>query len=120
MPTFYADEDFPGPVVRVLRARGYDILTVREDGCAGTEDSAVLARATELDRVVLTKNRNDFHRLHAAVPGHSGIVTITDDPDRQAAALAGPGHSAAAVSSHPTLAGVLIRVVKPSAPPNMP
>ena len=115
MSTFYADEDFPGPVVAVLRARGYDILTVQQYGRAGGDDPAVLARGIELGRVVLTKNRNDFHHLHAAVPDHLGIVTITDDKNR--AALADRIH--AAVSAHSDLAGVLIRVVKPN-PPQVP
>ncbi len=117
MPTFYADEDFPGPAVTALRARGYDILTVQQDGGAGADDSIVLARATELGCVVLTKNRNDFHRLHTAVPDHAGIVTITDDADRTA--LADRIH--AAVSKHPNLAGVLIRIVRPqTSPPKAP
>ncbi|VTU00860.1 Uncharacterized protein OS=Candidatus Entotheonella sp. TSY1 GN=ETSY1_46280 PE=4 SV=1: Mut7-C [Gemmataceae bacterium] len=115
MPTFYADEDVPGPLVRALRALGHDVLTAPQDGRAGADDAAVLARATELGRVVLTKNRGDFHRLHAAVPGHSGIVTFTDDKDR--VALADRIHAAAA--AHPDLAGVLIRVVKPN-PPQVP
>ena len=116
MPAFYADEDFPGPVVAVLRARGYDILTVRQDGRAGGDDAAVLARAVELGRVVLTKNRNDIRHLHAAAPDHLGIVTITDDKDR--AALADRIH--AAVSVYANLAGVLIRIVKPNPPPQVP
>jgi predicted nuclease of predicted toxin-antitoxin system len=112
VPTFYADEDFPGPVVAALRAREYDILTVQQDGRAGADDPVVLARAVELGRCVLTKNRNDFHRLHAAVPNHLGIITITDDPNR--AALADRIH--AAVCAHRDLAGVLIRIVKPNPP----
>jgi predicted nuclease of predicted toxin-antitoxin system len=117
VPTFYADEDFPGPIVQRLRALGYDVLTAHEDGRANQKipDPDVLARAIELGRVVLTKNRHDFHRLHAAVPDHFGIVTITDDKDR--AALADRIH--AAVSAHTDLAGVLIRVVKPN-PPQVP
>ncbi len=112
MPTFYADEDFPGPVVRALRALGYDVLTVPQDGRSGVDDATVLARAVELGRAVLTKNRGDFHKLHATAPNHCGIVTITDDPDR--AALADRIH--AAVSAHADLAGQLVRVVKPNPP----
>ncbi|MCE9532467.1 MAG: DUF5615 family PIN-like protein [Planctomycetes bacterium] len=110
MPTFYADEDFPGPVVAALRALGFNVLTVQQDRLASADDPIVLARAVELGRAVLTKNRNDFHRLHAAVPEHAGIITITDDPDR--AALA--DRINAAVSAYTDLAGVLIRIVKPN------
>jgi len=109
---FYADEDFPGPVIVVLRLLGYDILTVREDRRAGGEDPDVLARAKELGRAVLTKNRDDFHHLHADDSDHSGIVTITDDPDRPS--LAARIH--AAVSVYESLAGILIRIVKPNPP----
>ena len=115
MLSFYADEDFPGPAVIALRALGYDVLTVPQDGRAGADDPVVLARAADLGRAVLTKNRNDFHRLHAAMPNHAGIVTITDDKDRAALAL----RIQSAIASHTDLAGVLIRVVKPN-PPQVP
>jgi preprotein translocase subunit Sec61beta len=45
----------------------------------------------------------------AAPPAHAGIVTFTDDPDTDA--LAVRIHSAIAAAS--TLAGVLIRIVRP-------
>jgi predicted nuclease of predicted toxin-antitoxin system len=109
---FYADEDFPGPVILVLRLLGYDILTVQEDGRAGGDDPAVLARAKELERCVLTKNRNDFHQLHRKTPDHFGIVTITDDEDRHA--LAGRIHFAVGV--HQSFKGMLIRIVKLNPP----
>ena len=40
MVVFYADEDFPGPVTDALRALGYDVLTVQQDGRAGGDDGA--------------------------------------------------------------------------------
>lgn len=114
MAVFYADEDFPGPVTDQLRALGYDVLTVQDDGRAGVgiPDPDVLTRAIALGRTVLTKNRKDFYRLHATVPLHAGIVTIRDDPDR--VALAARIH--AAVSALPSLAGQLVRVNRPPKP----
>lgn len=112
MTLFYADEDFPGPVTAALRTLGYDVVTVQQDGRAGSGDPAVLARAISLGRAVLTKNRTDFYRLHALVPAHAGIVVIRDDPDRPA--LAARIH--AAVSALPTLAGQLVRVNRPPKP----
>ncbi len=44
-------------------------------------DEQVLARATELERVLLTLNRRDFRRLHGERPGHAGIVSCTYDAD---------------------------------------
>jgi hypothetical protein len=115
--TFYADEDFPGPATEALRALGDDVLTVQEDGRAGVgiPDPDVLVRATSLGRTVLTKNRVDFYRLHAAAPLHAGIVTIRDDPDR--AGLAARIH--AAVSALPAMAGQLVRINRPNPPPKL-
>ena len=89
MARLYADEDVPRPLVEHLRALGHDVLTALEAGQANqsVDDPGVLARATSLGRAVLTYNRKDFKRLHAATPGHAGIVSCTrDDADPQALA----------------------------------
>ena len=39
-------------------------------------------RATEVNRVLLTLNRQDFKRLHFQNPDHAGILICTEDPDR--------------------------------------
>ena len=51
MAAFYADENFPLPVVEALRRLG------------------------------LTLNRWEFIGLHAQLPRHAGIVVCTQDPD---------------------------------------
>jgi predicted nuclease of predicted toxin-antitoxin system len=80
----YADENFPLRVVEELRRLGQDVLTAFEDGKANQSvtDQELLARATELDRAVMTLNRLDFKRLHLSTPNHSGIIICTEDPDR--------------------------------------
>ena len=115
MASFYADENFPFPTVVALRAAGHDVLTALDDGRAGAgiPDPDVLARATALGRAVLTHNRKDYLRLHAADPTHAGIVACKEDLDFQA--LADRIH--AAVSAHSDLTGQLVRVVKPNPPP---
>ena len=35
MARFYADENFPLPVVEELRKSGHDVLTIQEDGLGG-------------------------------------------------------------------------------------
>ncbi len=117
MAQLYADEDFPGPIVAALLALGHDVLTVGADGRAsiGVPDPDVLARAIQLGRTVLTKNRRHFYRLHRVDPNHFGIVTVRDDPDRQAVAA----RIHAALSSVPSMNGQLIRVNKPN-PPQVP
>lgn len=52
--TLYMDVHVPGPITRQLRRRGVDALTAQEDGHDAASDEQVLARATELGRVVFT------------------------------------------------------------------
>lgn len=80
---FYADENFPLAAVVELRRLGHDVLTAFEDGRANkrVEDDKVLARATKLDRAVLTINHVEFRRLHNRRQVHAGIVICTFDND---------------------------------------
>jgi hypothetical protein len=73
---FYANENFPLPVVERLRDLGHDVLTVLEAGSAGQSipDEEVLALAVGEQRCVLTFNRRHFIRLHRGNPTHAGIV----------------------------------------------
>src|SRR2546429_88793 len=82
----YADEDFALPVVIELRQQGHDVLTAQDDGRAGADDAAVLARADSLQRAVLTYNRRHFERLHRQGASHHGILSATRDSDFQALA----------------------------------
>jgi Domain of unknown function (DUF5615) len=79
----YADENFPRPVVETLRTLGHDVLTVQETRTVGTAmpDRDVLSFASSEERAVLTINRRDFIRLHAADPAHAGIIVCTLDLD---------------------------------------
>lgn len=79
MARLYADEQFPRPVVEVLRSFGHDVLTVQEAGQAGSSDSEVFAFAIANHRIVLTQNRRDFVRLHQLQPSHAGMVVCSDD-----------------------------------------
>jgi len=80
----YADENVPLRLVEELRRLGLDVLTALEDGRANQSvtDQAILVRATELGRAILTLNRRDFKRLHLQVADHAGIIICTEDPDR--------------------------------------
>lgn len=55
----YMDHHVPASVSEGLRRRGCDVVTVWEDGYAEREDSDLLTRATELERVVFTQD-DDF------------------------------------------------------------
>lgn len=70
---FYTDEHIPRAVVRGLRQRGVDVLTVPESGLLGAPDEEHLKRARSEGRVVFTQD-DDFLRLHASGVKHAGIV----------------------------------------------
>lgn len=108
----YADENFPLRVVEELRRLGLDVLTAFEDGKANQSvtDIELLRRSTEIDRVLLTLNRQDFKRLHLQMPEHGGIIICTEDPDRIGQAQ----RIAAAVLNAGELRGKLLRVNRPS------
>ncbi len=70
---FYADHQFPLPVVKALRQAGLDVLTAAEAGLAAADDHQQLAFATTEGRVLLTHDA-DFIALHHASSGHAGII----------------------------------------------
>jgi hypothetical protein len=109
----YADENFPLRVIKELRRLGHDVLTAFEDGKANqaVTDSALLARASELKRALLTLNRQDFKRLHLHTSSHSGIIICTEDPDRVGQAE----RISTAIGEASELPGRLIRVYRPPA-----
>ena len=55
----YMDQHIPRGITTTLRARGVDVLTAYEDGASELDDSALLDRATELGRVLFTRD-HDF------------------------------------------------------------
>ncbi len=111
MARFYANENFPLPVVEELRSLGNDVLTIQDTGKAGQAlpDQEVLARARGEDRILLTLNRRHFIRLHEAQPDHAGIVVCTYDPDFRGQAL----RIHEAVTAVSALRGQLVRVNRP-------
>lgn len=115
MARLYADEQYPYPVVELLRALGHDVLTVQEAGRANQKipDPDVLAFASSEKRAVLTENRKDFFRLHRIQPDHAGIIACTNDRNWEALA----NRINAAITAEESLQGKLIRVVRPALSP---
>lgn len=114
MARFYADENFPLPVVEALRQLGHDVLTIFDAGKGNQRypDDAILSDATQVDRAVLTVNRKDFKRLHNEGVNHSGIVLCTYDPDFVGQAQ----RIDRAVRECDTLQGLLLRINRPIRP----
>lgn len=77
----YIDEDaMDHALVRGLRARGVDVVTVEEAETSGDDDRSQLIYATQQGRVLYTRNLKDFCQLHAEYMAegqqHPGIVVI--------------------------------------------
>ncbi len=108
MARLYANENFPQPVVEVLRHLGHDVLTTHDAGRSGQSvpDADVLKFAAAEQRAVVTINRRDFIRLHQHDSQHAGIIVCSEDAD-----FSGQGQRIhAALAGNPRLAGRLIRV----------
>lgn len=76
-----ADENFPKPIVEVLRAGGNDVLWARTD-CSGWKDAALLDLAESKGRILLTLD-NDFWQIafQRRVPlQQSGVVLLRVHP----------------------------------------
>jgi predicted nuclease of predicted toxin-antitoxin system len=69
-----ANENFPVSLIRELRWRGHDVASVKEL-MRGAEDRAVLARAQEESRLLVTFDK-DFGELayRFGLPASSGVI----------------------------------------------
>lgn len=70
---YYTDEHVAAAVIRGLRQRGIDVLSVPEAGMMGASDEAHLTFALAEQRILFTQD-TDFLRLAAAGATHAGIV----------------------------------------------
>src|SRR5436305_2607142 len=67
------DEHIGAAIVRGLRQRGIDVMTVTEAGMRSKADEAHMAFASNAGRTIFTQDR-DFLRLDAKGIQHAGIV----------------------------------------------
>lgn len=76
--TLYLDEDVSALLATVLRARGIDTITAREEGMLGQPDPLQFRKAISMERVLVTHNRSDFENLHREYAGqqmpHFGVI----------------------------------------------
>jgi predicted nuclease of predicted toxin-antitoxin system len=74
MLKFVIDEDMPRSTVKVLKAKGYEVLDVRDCGLRGKSDDEVFEFAQKEKAVILTGDIGFGNILHFPVGSHSGIV----------------------------------------------
>ncbi len=78
------DEDTLAKVlVKMLKQVGHDVLTVNEVGLSGETDEIVLNYARKNQRVLVTRNCQDFEDLHLENSVHSGIFAIYENQDHR-------------------------------------
>jgi hypothetical protein len=80
----YIDEDSQDQsLLRALRARQIDILTVQDTDTFGAPDIEQLRFASQQNRVLYSHNIRDFYQLHAelitAAEDHAGIALLAQD-----------------------------------------
>jgi predicted nuclease of predicted toxin-antitoxin system len=72
------DEDTQAKrLVKLLREAGHDVLTVEEAGLGAHPDMQVLEYARRENRIVLTRNCEDFRALHEAGTQHAASAPST-------------------------------------------
>lgn len=69
------DENVPRSVATGLRLRGVDFLTVQEDGWGGASDPEVLSRATELGRVLISRDDDLLASLYLRKVNYCKSIT---------------------------------------------
>lgn len=52
----YMDHNVPRQITQGLRLRSVDVITAQEDGTQQLDDAALLDRATQLNRVIFTRD----------------------------------------------------------------
>lgn len=70
---YYTDEHVASAVIRGLRQRGVDVLSVPEADMRGATDEAHFSLAFAQGRVLFTQD-TDFLRLAASGSAHAGVV----------------------------------------------
>ena len=61
-------------LVKILISKGNDVITVNDCGLSGQDDITVFGKAVETQRVILTRNCDDFIEIADSGARHSGIL----------------------------------------------
>src|SRR5438105_1205289 len=82
----YLDEDIASrKLIQTLTKDGHDVVTPFEVDLLGESDILQMTQAVRDDRVCLTKNADDFEKLHILITlcggSHPGIFTVRSDND---------------------------------------
>ena len=76
----YMDVHVHGRLTKALLERGIDVIRAQDDGAGEIEDPALLARATELGRVLVTYDDDllrEAHRRQASAEFFQGVILVS-------------------------------------------
>ena len=73
---FLCDHDVATDVARVLRARGYAVVELRDELPPDTPDAAVWAHVCVHGSILITCNRADFLALAQSSETHPGLILL--------------------------------------------
>ena len=83
---FLCDHDVATDVARVLRARGHEVVELREVLPPDTPDAAVWSHACAQGFILITCNRADFIALAKPTETHPGLILLFRHRTHQAEA----------------------------------
>ena len=67
------DEHIPYPVVKGLRRRGLEVVTVQEEGLSSADDEEIMEYALNKGLCIYTRD-TDFLKHHKTGKKHAGII----------------------------------------------
>jgi predicted nuclease of predicted toxin-antitoxin system len=70
------DENIGTTGVKLLRAHGHDVATIREQGLGGSSDNEVFRACVEERRVLITLDRDFGHVLRFPPERSAGVVVL--------------------------------------------
>ncbi len=75
------DEDLPRAAVQMLRDRGYEAVSVVEEGMGGWKDPALWQAVQAEQRFLVTADKG-FADIRSCAPGtHAGVLLLRPDQD---------------------------------------
>jgi predicted nuclease of predicted toxin-antitoxin system len=80
---FFLDHDIPVEVAIVLRARGHDVVQLREVLPVTTPDETVWTHVCASGRIIISCNRAHFLALATATDEYPGLIILNRRRTRQ-------------------------------------
>jgi uncharacterized protein with PIN domain len=67
------DEHIPSSVIKGLRRRGVDVVSIQDLDLFSEEDEKIIDKAHEQERIIYTRD-DDFLKIHSRGYSHRGII----------------------------------------------